>query len=194
VEILVVDDGSTDKTVEKVRGFGPRVRMLQQDHAGAGAARNLGVMHATGRYIAFLDADDIWSPTKLSRQMQILQKDPTCDLLFGHVQHFRETSGDSGGPAPGYLPGTMLAKREVFDKTGPLVTDLKVGEFIDWYARAMEAGYRSRLEPEVWLRRRIHEVNLTARERNAGGDYLRVVKAALDRRKAKAVAADPGKG
>jgi hypothetical protein len=92
------------------------------------------------------------------------------------------------------MAGTMLAKREVFDKTGPLVTDLKVGEFIDWYARAMEAGYRSRLEPEVWLRRRIHGANLTARERNAGRDYLRVVKAALDRRKAKAVVADPGKG
>ena len=183
VEILVVDDGSTDKTVEKVREFGPRLRLLRQYHAGAGAARNLGVMHATGRYIAFLDADDIWTPTKLFRQMEILQEDPTCDLLFGHVQHFRETSGESGGPAPGYLPGTMLAKRELFDKTGPLVTDLKAGEFIDWYARAMEAGLRSRLEPEVWLRRRVHGANLTARERIAWGDYLRVVKAAMDRRR-----------
>jgi len=182
-EILVVDDGSTDRTVEKVREFGPRLRLLRQDHAGAGAARNLGVMYATGRYIAFLDADDIWTPTKLSRQMEILQQDPTCDLLFGHVQHFGKTSRDYGGPVPGYLPGTMLAKREVFDKTGPLVTDLKVGEFIDWYARAMEAGLRSRLETEVWLHRRIHGANLTARERNASGDYLRVVKAAMDRRR-----------
>jgi glycosyltransferase involved in cell wall biosynthesis len=183
VEILVVDDGSTDRTAEKVREFGPRVRLLRQDHAGVGAARNLGLAHSTGRCIAFLDADDIWPATKLSRQMEILQEDPTCDLLFGHVQHFRETGGDSGGPAPGYLPGTMLARRDVFDKTGPLTTDLKVGEFIDWYARATEAGLRSRLEPEVWVRRRIHGTNLTAREPQAGGDYLRVVKAAMDRRR-----------
>jgi hypothetical protein len=194
VEILAVDDGSTDRTVEKLREFGPRLRLLQQSHSGAGAARNVGLTHATGRYIAFLDADDTWPPAKLSRQMDILQKDPTCDLLFGHVQHFRTTSGDYGGPAPGFLPGTMLAKREVFDKTGPLATDLKVGEFIDWYARAMEAGFRSRLEPEVWLRRRLHGDNLTAREVSAWGDYLRVVKAAMDRRKAKAVAADRGEG
>jgi glycosyltransferase involved in cell wall biosynthesis len=183
VEILVVDDASTDRTVEKVREFGPRVRLLRQKHAGVGAARNLGVTHATGRYIAFLDADDIWPPTKLSRQMEILYQDPTCDLLFGHVEHFRETSGDSGGPVPGYLPGTMLAKREVFDRTGPLATDLKVGEFIDWYARARDAGLRSRMEPEVWLRRRIHGANLTVREQSAHGDYLRVVKAAIDRRR-----------
>jgi glycosyltransferase involved in cell wall biosynthesis len=183
VEILVVDDGSTDRTVEKVREFGPRLRLLRQDHAGLGAALNLGVTHATGRYIAFLDADDLWPPTKLSRQMEILQKDSTCDLLFGHAQQFRETGGDSGGPVPGYAHSTMLARREVFDKTGLMSTDLKVGEFIDWYARAMEAGLRSRLEPEVWLRRRIHGANMTVRERNAWGDYVRVVKAAMDRRR-----------
>jgi len=181
VEILLVDDQSTDRTVEKAREFGPRVRLLRQDHAGAAAARNLGVRHATGRYIAFLDADDTWPETKLSRQMVILQDDPKCDLLFGHVQHFREADADCGGPAPGYSLGTMLARREVFDKTGLLTTDLKVGEFIDWYARAMGAGLRSRLEPDVWLRRRIHGTNLTARERDAWGDYLRVVKAAMDR-------------
>ena len=181
VEILVVDDESTDKTVEKVQEFGPRLRLLRQDHTGAAAARNLGVRHATGRYIAFLDADDTWPATKLSRQMEILQHHSTCDLLFGHVQHFRETGGDCGDPVPGYSLGTMLAKREVFDKTGLLATDLKVGEFIDWYARAMEAGLRSRLEREVWLRRRIHRTNLTARERGAWRDYLRVVKAAMDR-------------
>jgi hypothetical protein len=181
VEILVVDDQSPDRTVEKAREFGPRVRLLRQDHAGAAAARNLGVRHATGRYIAFLDADDTWPATKLSRQMEILQHDSSCDLLFGHVQHIRETGGDCGDPVPGYSLGTMLAKREVFNKTGLLATDLKVGEFIDWYARAMEAGLRSRLEREVWLRRRIHGTNLTARERGAWRDYLRVVKAAMDR-------------
>ena len=76
VEILVVDDGRATRQWTRYGGVGPQLRLLRQDHAGAGAARNLGLMHATGRYIAFVDADDIWPPTKLSRQMEVLPEGP----------------------------------------------------------------------------------------------------------------------
>jgi glycosyltransferase involved in cell wall biosynthesis len=183
VEIVVVDDGSTDATAETVRSFGPRVRFATQTNAGAGAARNRGVAMATGRYIAFLDADDWWPAEKLVRQVEILEKDPGCDLLFGHVQQFFHGGADLGGPEPGILPGTMLARREAFERVGPLAEDLKLGEFIDWYARAREAGLSSRVESAVWLRRRIHEDNLGVRERASRGDYLRLLKASMDRRR-----------
>jgi hypothetical protein len=99
------------------------------------------------------------------------------------VQQFVHGGADLGGPEPGILPGTLLARREAFQRVGPLAEDLKLGEFIDWYARAREAGLSSRIESDVWLRRRIHEDNLGVRERASRGDYLRVLKAALDRRR-----------
>jgi len=183
IEIVVVDDGSSDATAEAVRRFGPRVRFTAQTNAGAGAARNRGVAMASGRYIAFLDADDSWPPEKLARQVEILQQNPACDLVFGQVQQFYDGGADLGGPEPGILPGTLLARREAFDRVGPLTETLKLGEFIDWYARAREAGLNTRMEATVWLRRRIHEDNLGVRERASRSDYLRVLKAAMDRRR-----------
>ena len=183
VEIVVVDDGSRDATAETVRRFGPRVRFTAQTNAGAGAARNRGLAMACGRYIAFLDADDSWPPKKLARQVEILEANPGCDLLFGQVQQFLHGAEDLGSPEPGILPGTLLARREAFERVGPLAEDLKLGEFIDWYARAKEAGLSTRIEPAVWLRRRIHQDNLGVRERASRGDYLRVLKAAMDRRR-----------
>src|SRR5215212_10925703 len=68
-EIVVADDGSTDDTGQCVARFGERVTYLRQDNAGPASARNLALRHATGKYVAFLDADDVWLPRKLERQI-----------------------------------------------------------------------------------------------------------------------------
>jgi hypothetical protein len=82
------------------------------------------------------------------------------------------------------VPGTLLVKRPAFDRVGLFKTDLKVGEFIDWYARAMELGLRSKMLPELLLWRRLHRTNQGVRERQSVTDYARVLKASLDRRRA----------
>jgi glycosyltransferase involved in cell wall biosynthesis len=183
VEAIVVDDGSTDETGKVLDEFGPRVRRAGQAHSGQSVARNHGVELATGRYLAFLDADDLWPEEKLAAQVTILEADPQCDLLFGHVEQFRQNAGAPSEPVPGHLPGTLLVRRDVWLRVGPLRSDVKVGEFLDWLLRSREQGMHERMDRRVWLRRRIHGDNLGVRERHASGDYVRLLKEAMDRRR-----------
>ena len=80
-EIIVVDDGSTDDTEAVVTGFGERVRYVRQENAGVCAARNRGVAESSGDVIAFLDADDIWHPEKLEKQLEKFAEDPEIGLV-----------------------------------------------------------------------------------------------------------------
>jgi glycosyltransferase involved in cell wall biosynthesis len=89
-EIIVVDDGSTDNTIEKLSTWGDRIRVIRQANAGPSAARNHGVQQARGEIIAFQDSDDTWMPTKLERQIDLLQRagnDVPCCLCAAEM-HF----------------------------------------------------------------------------------------------------------
>jgi glycosyltransferase involved in cell wall biosynthesis len=192
-EIIVVDDGSVDGTVGVAERFAPRVHCERQRHAGPGAARNRGVQLARGEYLAFLDADDVWPADKLEIQMRTLCAAPAPDAVFGRVTQFLSPDLPAAQAArfdcviearPARLAGTMLMSRETFARVGWFSEELQLGEFIDWYARATERGIRDVIVPEVVLRRRIHGTNTGILRREARSDYARVVKAALDRRRA----------
>lgn len=189
VEILVVDDGSSDHTAARVRSISAgRIRYVVQAHSGAGAARNTGVQHASGQLLAFLDADDLWSPDKLAIQTARLNQSPHPDLVFGHYTEFVSPElvrGDEPDtdPLPGYSCGTMLVKRAAFERVGDFATQWRVGEFIDWYARAMEAGLQAEMMPHSVLRRRIHTGNTGIREQKARQVYAQVVSSVIQRRR-----------
>jgi glycosyltransferase involved in cell wall biosynthesis len=87
-EVIVVDDGSTDSTDELVRGLGHPVTVLTQDHLNAAAARNRGVARATGDWVAFLDSDDVWAPTKLEKQVDYLAVHPHCSFVHSGYYEF----------------------------------------------------------------------------------------------------------
>ena len=190
--MVVVDDGSEDETAAVAESYGDRVRFERRPRGGAGAARNAAVELSTGRYLAFLDADDRFVPQKLERQLGALHADPELDMVFGHVREFvspelpaeaRAGVRPPAPPAPWTSPNLMLIRRESFERVGPFVTDLRVAELVDWYARANEAGLKGLVLPEVVLERRLHTSNSSLRERDARLDYLRVVRAALERRR-----------
>jgi GT2 family glycosyltransferase len=82
VEIVLVDDGSTDNTREVVARYGPLVKYIHQPNAGVGAARNTGLRHATGEFVAFLDSDDRWHDFKMDVQLALLHAHPEVGLVF----------------------------------------------------------------------------------------------------------------
>jgi glycosyltransferase involved in cell wall biosynthesis len=195
LEIIAVDDGSTDGSAAVIARFGDAVRYCHQDNRGTGAARNRGVELARGDLLAFLDQDDVWEDGKLALQAGTLARDPAVDAVFGMVAQFHSPElGEefrSRVPCPahalaGYLPSAMLLRREAFSRVGRFEEQWKLVEWAEWMVRAIEAGINLRLLPELVARRRIHEGNKGLAMRASRGEYPRILKALLDRRRAAA--------
>jgi glycosyltransferase involved in cell wall biosynthesis len=192
LEIIVVDDGSTDGSGDVARAF-DGVHVVRQENAGNGGARNRAVEEAHGELYAFLDADDRFVPGKLSLQKAVLDGDPHLDMVFGHVREFLSPELDEATraslrpPAPEPMPWTapnlMLIRRDSFHRVGLFATDVRVGVTVDWFARADEAGLRHVIVPEVVLERRLHTQNNGLRERNSRAQYLEVIRRAMERRR-----------
>ena len=193
IELICVNDGSTDGTLEVLKSFGERIVLIDcARNGGISEARNQGIKRASGTYLAFIDADDLWEPGKLTLQMERLEENPNIDILFAHMQCFlspelpdevktiRECPPD---PMPGYIPGTALMKTKSFKQVGLFDPKWRVGEFIDWFTSAKEAGLSFMMEDKVLLRRRIHETNTGVTQRDWRVDYVKVVREALARKR-----------
>ncbi len=192
LEILVIDDGSTDGSGAIAEGFGAKVCCVRQENRGISEARNRGIALAVGDLIAFLDADDLWTADSLSSRVAVLESDPAVDCVTGLVEQFispelpndiRRTLICPPGTSAARAAGAMLLRRNVFARVGLFDPAFKVGETLDWVARACDAGVMTRTVDAIVLRRRIHDANTTLRNSRLTSDYLRVLKASLDRRR-----------
>jgi glycosyltransferase involved in cell wall biosynthesis len=193
IELIVVDDGSDDGSSEIAKGYVPALQYINHHpRRGMGASRNRAVQAAKGQYLTYLDADDRLSPDALEKQAAVLAAHPQVDVVFGHVREFVSPELDATARArlrpaserlPGRLPTTMLIRRDAFFRVGLFATHLKMGIGMDWSARAIEAGLRTFMLPDVIFERRLHGQNNGIRERERRTDYVRAVKAALDRRR-----------
>jgi glycosyltransferase involved in cell wall biosynthesis len=194
VEIIVVDDGSTDATPEVAGRYCERIIYIRQDNAGPAAARNLGIARARCDWIAFLDADDLWLADKLERQAGRLVARPELEISITHVRNFwipelraeEEASRDhhiSRPAIPGYVAQTMLARRAVFDTVGMFDPRLRVSEDTDWFARASDRGAVLELLPEVCVLRRLHHDNVSRNASLLRAGVVDAVWSALQRRR-----------
>lgn len=200
LEIIVVDDGSSDDTPQVIASLGDRVIALHQENQGPAAARNAGLAIATGDVIAFLDADDLWPAGKLARQLERLEQDPELDAVLGRIQYVAVDGGempdiefeDLGEKTLSHVHlGSGLYRRRAFDRLGHFDERLRHSEDIDWFLRAREAELRMTILPEVTLVYRLHDTNMTLDPEHVRSSYmLTTLKQSLDRRRAAGISGD----
>ncbi len=187
LNIIVADDGSADQTLNIVTAMSKsddRISILALPHQGVSATLNAAIKYSSARYIAFLDADDLWNVKKLAVQMEALANSAN-DVCFCMVQEF-ETLPENASqsyrarkePLKGFSKISFLGKRSVFDRFGLFDETVAIGDFVDWFSRVVRAEVPFTMLDQVLAFRRIHENNTT---RNISKNvFLKLLKTHLD--------------
>ena len=193
-EIIVVDDGSTDGTQAVLAEYGEALHYIKQANQGASAARNAALSRATGEYIAYLDADDLWHPEKLAHQVEYLDAYPSCGFVHTEVAVIDEQDSvlyarfnkETGRTVPqgkclrdilqrSHIQTlTVLERRSAFDRAGEFDLRLPVAQdYLHWIQVALQ-GYEVGYLPEPLGQYRWRAGSLMSSQRRLLGDFTKI--------------------
>jgi len=196
IDIIVVDDGSTDGTRDILRKYDKQIRYFYQQNAGAASARNKAISEAKGQYMAFLDADDLWLPDKLEKSISFIEKndfDWICTSCFKQIGDENNRSllklanwvYDTESYSTKLLRDglfffasidlfliTVVAKKKCFEVCGLFDQSLKIGEDHDLWLRFEEQGLRGGYLDEPLSIYRYNGLSLTKRRQEDGLAYF----------------------
>ncbi len=197
LDIIVVDDGSTDDTaaiVSELAASYPCIRLISNAGKGVSRARNTGLaaVSTDSDYITFLDADDHCSPGRIRRQLDIIRSEPGIGMVVGRIQFFEsideETSQIRHGSRTVIVAGVSLAstlfRRDLFDTHGGFDEALQHGEDVDFFLRILEAQTRYIAEKDVAILYRRHESNMTNDALATRRGFVEAIRRSLARRRA----------
>ena len=167
-EVIVINDGSTDETLQIVQGFGDRVRCISHENKGLPAARNTGIQNAQGEWIALLDSDDLWRADKLERQAAAILANPTADFVYTAFYSFFEDKMEKLVPAPpasgvkqelmtriSFAVSSVVFRRSKAIEVGGFDPTMRLSEEWDMWLRFVKAGaeFAAVDEPLTFYRR-----------------------------------------
>lgn len=200
-EIIVIDDGSTDETVEVLKPLFSKIKYCSQGNGGQSTARNTGIRHATGEYIAFLDADDLWLQKKLEKQVAYMEKNKRVGMSFTDSEIFKKDGivypslfshekllGSILPKQAGVVDacfrklisknfiriGSVVIRRDCLEKSGLFDEALRNVPDLDFFLR-IAMHYEIACIPEVLERRRLHDKNISADSLMTTRGYLAVL-------------------
>lgn len=197
VEVVVVDDASTDGTADILKAYGDAITYLRQENTGVSAARNRAIRASTGELLAFIDHDDLWYPTKLERQVALFQARPDLGLVYSNCEYINGR-GDPRGEylAPGrqhrgrvlavlfldcFVPLlTAVVRRDVFDEVGEFNRRWSIAEDYDLFLRVAER-YEVDFVDAPLAGYRVHGENASRDVRRMRREEIEVIRACLAR-------------
>ena len=164
-EIIIVDDGSTDATLNTLKEFGEKIKIISQENKGQSVARNVGIKNARGPIIGLLDADDVWPDDHITLMLSYLDQDSSYDFVRGMVEYVKDLGTNfEQMTEPIFLEslvGACLYKRSIFDKVGLFDEEMRQGEDFDWNIRLLENDCKEKKIDQLALLYRRHRDNLT---------------------------------
>lgn len=177
-EVVCVDDGSVDDTSEVASRY-PAVKLIRQENRGCSAARNAALRVVTSPVVAFCDADDLWLPNKMSRQLTAMREGDAASYCATEEFVSGLSTMLGARPASTYclpLTSCVVVRRTVFDHIGFFDESLRDTEFIDWWSRLQSKGVSIAVCDDVLVRRRIHATNKSRNSYRSPEEFLALVR------------------
>lgn len=189
LEIIIVDDGSTDATAAIAQGLkDASIRYFYQSNQGPSAARNKGLQMARGDVIGFLDADDLWTEGSLKYQLQCLEKDVSIEVVNGLTQ-FKWTQDvlhndrRVNEPVVAFNISSAVFRKSVFDKMGVFDESMRFSEDVNFFLRLWEKGIKTVILEKTTLVYRKHPQGVSYAKDIHDSNFMKEIKRSLDRRR-----------